>query len=164
MADEREKDQAAKKSALAQALVHPLRGKVLRSVRRGHSSATEIAEVLSAPKSSVSEQLRRLSQDGLVYVSEVKNRRGAVQRFYRAHDEADHLEGHELEGLGPEELKRIEGGIIRMFLTAAASATRSKYPQTIDSVLWSITRPVDDEGLQQLRDLHRELAQCGPVS
>jgi len=151
-------DRSQKEEALLRAIMHPLRARVLRSVRRGHSSATDIARALEAPRSSVNEQLRHLSKAGLIYVSEVKNKRGAVQRFYRVHSDSDYFSESELEKIDVQGRKRIDAGIVRMFLTAMAAAMQSENHASPSSVFWSITRLVDEEAWQQLRTLHRETA------
>ncbi|PZS07992.1 MAG: hypothetical protein DLM64_13530 [Solirubrobacterales bacterium] len=70
--------------ALAKALAHPLRGRVLAALEDRTASPSELARELDASLGVVSYHVRRLSALGLVKLVKRVPRRGAVEHYYTA--------------------------------------------------------------------------------
>jgi DNA-binding transcriptional ArsR family regulator len=73
---------------LVKALAHPLRVNILRVLEDRVASPSEIATELSAPLGNVSYHVRVLERAGLLKLARTRQRRGAVEHYYRA---AGHL-------------------------------------------------------------------------
>jgi DNA-binding transcriptional ArsR family regulator len=70
--------------ALAKALAHPLRTRILAALEGRTASPSELAEELDAPLGVVSYHVRRLAALGFVKLAKSVPRRGAVEHYYRA--------------------------------------------------------------------------------
>jgi DNA-binding transcriptional ArsR family regulator len=70
--------------ALAKALAHPLRTRILAALEGRTASPSDLAAELDAPLGVVSYHVRRLAALGLVKLSKRVPRRGAVEHYYRA--------------------------------------------------------------------------------
>jgi DNA-binding transcriptional ArsR family regulator len=70
--------------ALAKALAHPLRTRILAALEDRTASPSDLAEELDAPLGVVSYHVRRLATLGLVKLVKRVPRRGAVEHYYRA--------------------------------------------------------------------------------
>lgn len=69
---------------LVKALAHPLRVNILRVLHSRVASPSEIATELSAPLGNVSYHVRVLERAGLLKLERTRQRRGAVEHYYRA--------------------------------------------------------------------------------
>ncbi len=69
---------------LVRGLAHPLRVEILRSLEDRVASPREVADEIGAPLANVSYHVRFLARVGLVELVETRQRRGALQHFYRA--------------------------------------------------------------------------------
>jgi DNA-binding transcriptional ArsR family regulator len=70
--------------ALAKALAHPLRTRILAALEGRTASPSELAEELDAPLGVVSYHVRRLAALGLLKLEKRIPRRGAVEHYYSA--------------------------------------------------------------------------------
>jgi DNA-binding transcriptional ArsR family regulator len=69
---------------LVKALAHPLRVSILRVLQSRVASPSEIAEEISAPLGNVSYHVRVLERAGLLKLVRTRQRRGAVEHYYKA--------------------------------------------------------------------------------
>lgn len=69
---------------LVKALAHPLRVNILRVLQARVASPSEIATDLDAPLGNVSYHVRVLERVGLLKLERTRQRRGAVEHYYRA--------------------------------------------------------------------------------
>jgi DNA-binding transcriptional ArsR family regulator len=70
--------------ALAKALAHPLRTRILASLEGRTSSPNQLADELGAPLGNVSYHVRRLASLKLLKLVDSVPRRGAVEHYYTA--------------------------------------------------------------------------------
>ncbi len=70
--------------ALAKALAHPLRTRILAALEGGTASPSELADELDAPLGVVSYHVRRLAALGFLKLVRSEPRRGAVEHYYSA--------------------------------------------------------------------------------
>jgi DNA-binding transcriptional ArsR family regulator len=70
--------------ALAKALAHPLRARILAALEDRTSSPNQLADELGAPLGNVSYHVRRLANLKLLKLVDSVPRRGAVEHFYTA--------------------------------------------------------------------------------
>ena len=69
---------------LVKALAHPLRITILRVLQDRTASPSGIAEEISAPLGNVSYHVRVLERVGLLELAHTRQRRGAIEHYYRA--------------------------------------------------------------------------------
>ncbi len=69
---------------LVKALAHPLRITILRVLQDRTASPSEIASEISAPLGNVSYHVRVLERVGLLELVRTRQRRGAIEHYYRA--------------------------------------------------------------------------------
>jgi DNA-binding transcriptional ArsR family regulator len=69
---------------LVKALAHPLRINILRVLQNRVASPSDIAGELSAPLGNVSYHVRVLERAGLLRLERTRQRRGAIEHYYRA--------------------------------------------------------------------------------
>jgi DNA-binding transcriptional ArsR family regulator len=154
MTDPRGKKNA--RSHLATAMSHPTRSKIVRALLETPQSATGIAESLGLPKSTVSEELRRLKADGLIEEVSQRNRRGAVERMFSA-TRAGRLVGpEEWKGLRTSEKRSLILGTIqalRQWLSSALAWNSGDFSS--DSYWVANIHTVDERGWSELVTMHQ---------
>lgn len=69
---------------LVKALAHPLRISILRVLQGRLASPSEIASEIGAPLGNVSYHVRVLERAGLLKLERTRQRRGAIEHYYRA--------------------------------------------------------------------------------
>lgn len=69
---------------LARAVAHPLRVRILASLREEQASPNELANTMDEPLSWVAYHCMMLEKAGLIELTDTKQRRGATEHFYRA--------------------------------------------------------------------------------
>jgi DNA-binding transcriptional ArsR family regulator len=69
---------------LVKALAHPLRISILRVLQTRVASPSEIAAEIEAPLGNVSYHVRVLERAGLLKLERTRQRRGAIEHYYRA--------------------------------------------------------------------------------
>lgn len=70
--------------AVAKALAHPIRARVLGALEGRTASPSELAIELDVPLGVMSYHVRRLERLGLITLVDRAQRRGAIQHYYRA--------------------------------------------------------------------------------
>lgn len=78
--------EASADQRLVKALAHPLRAKVLPLFVEGTVSPVQAAKQLEVDVSHLAYHIRVLRKLGLIELVETKQRRGALEHFYRATD------------------------------------------------------------------------------
>lgn len=69
---------------IAKALAHPLRREILDALEGDReASPVELAQEIVAPLTHLSFHVRQLERAGLVTLTRTRQRRGAVEHFYR---------------------------------------------------------------------------------
>ncbi len=71
---------------LLRALAHPLRAKALPLFAEGATSPIQVAKQLDVDVSHLAYHIRVLRKLGLIELVETRQRRGALEHFYRAAD------------------------------------------------------------------------------
>jgi DNA-binding transcriptional ArsR family regulator len=79
----RNADEVQRDEALAKALSHPLRQRILEAFNQGLDSPREISEAIGAKLGDVGYHVRKLHELGLIELVRTEQRRGAVKHFYR---------------------------------------------------------------------------------
>jgi DNA-binding transcriptional ArsR family regulator len=156
MAEARDSRNDAKGQSLPSALDHPLGSQILSLLgERGFASAKQIAGELSESRSSVSERLRRMRDDGLVEVVESKERRGAIERFYRPTETSFLMDPDEYAVLSESRKKRLTLRLVQDFANKVKAALSPTGPPLRDDSCWFlITGRVDAQGWEELVAIH----------
>jgi DNA-binding transcriptional ArsR family regulator len=75
---------------VVQALGHPTRVQVLRILdRRAMASPVQLSDELSIPLGTMGYHVRRLEVLGMIELADTRQRRGAIEHFYRTADQRD---------------------------------------------------------------------------
>lgn len=69
---------------LVKALSHPLRYRILTVLEQRNASPSDLAEEFGMPIGNVSYHVRQLAQLGLIRLVSRRQRRGAIEHYYRA--------------------------------------------------------------------------------
>jgi Helix-turn-helix domain len=129
---------------------------IFRVLTERPASATELASILSQPRSTVGDQLRRLIADGLVEVAAEEARRGATERFYRVAPGSRWLDDEATGKLDSGQKRRTSLRVIREALADTALALRSdRLDQRDDWCVGSSRIVVDPRGWRELAEIHR---------
>jgi DNA-binding transcriptional ArsR family regulator len=75
--------EAEPEKALVDTVAHRVGYAIFRALTERPASASELATLLSQPRSTVGDQLRKLIASGLVESAGEEARRGTTERFYR---------------------------------------------------------------------------------
>ena len=159
---------------LVKAMAHPLRYELLMKLHGRVASPMELSKEVNASVGTASYHLRRLEQMGFVELVEQKQRRGAVEHFYRATQRA----WFSNEGWArlPVAVRRSVAGAtltsISKSIERAATADAFDHPEVHVS---STVLELDDEGyaavcdlldatLQQVMDIQAGSASRGATS
>lgn len=78
-----DEDGGSDEKRLAKALSHPLRAQALPLFAKGPASPNEVAKQLGVDVTSLAYHVRVLRQLGCIELVETKQRRGALEHFYR---------------------------------------------------------------------------------
>src|SRR5262245_27357293 len=84
MSDEAPEAASGLDKALVDTVGHRVGYAIFRVLTERPASASELAALLSEPRSTVGDQLRKLIASGLVESAGEKTTRGTTERFYRA--------------------------------------------------------------------------------
>ncbi len=122
-------------------------------LRLGPGSASELAKVINEPTRTVSYHLRKLEEEGMISVDEVKERRGgARETFYRI-GIGPVIGKDEWDEMTPLERERVGNSISLTILGDISRALSSGFPARADtSQVWH-SFPVDVEGATELQQL-----------
>lgn len=142
--------------ALVDTVGHRVRYAIFRILTERPASATELAELLSQPRSTVGDQLRKLVADGLVEGAGEETRRGTTERFYRTSSKARWLDDQVTGQLGGREKRQTALRVAREAATDTFSALQSDLLDDRDDWCVGSSRiAVDSRGWTELADIHR---------
>jgi DNA-binding transcriptional ArsR family regulator len=138
---------------LRKALAHPLRWRILEVVNeRGEASPVEIARLLEQPLATVSHHVRVLRDSGSLELTRTKQRRGALEHFYRAHIPT-FFDSDEWART-PIALRRaVAGQIFEQIVREAAAAGAVGAFDAPHAHVDRMIVELDDEGWRELSDL-----------
>jgi DNA-binding transcriptional ArsR family regulator len=158
MSDETTQTTQKVNKALVRAAGHQVGFAIIRILaERGSASGKELAAALSKPRSTVSEQLRRLEVEGLIECVAEESRRGTVERFYRATPLARWVEDDEMGQLRSAEKRRLALRAIQSVVADASSAlSTNTLDRRDDWCLASLRVTVDEQGWKELAEIHRQ--------
>ena len=149
---------------MAKAMAHPLRGKILMHLNgHGTASPADLSRVLGEPIGNVSYHVRMLLDLDCVELVDTRQRRGAVEHFYRATRRAL-LDDEAWEKLPPSARTGIAVEIFKeAFGDVSAAIDAGRMAAIDDSVHLNFTKlELDEDGwaeLHQILDdaMHRAL-------
>jgi DNA-binding transcriptional ArsR family regulator len=145
------------RTALADAIAHPLRSKCLTILADRVASPAEIARELRVEVGSVGYHVRSLYEAGLV--EEVSNRpvRGAVEHFYRA-VVRPHISTEEEAELTPAERDVFAETALSIFAANASDALAAgSLTDRPDHYLTRVPMRVDEQGWRDLGEAYAEM-------
>ncbi|HEU4658764.1 MAG TPA: winged helix-turn-helix domain-containing protein [Capillimicrobium sp.] len=79
---------AHKANAVQRALAHPVRAQILAELRERRMSPSQLADAVGESVAVASYHVRTLAEAGLVELVDTVPKRGAIQHFYAARDDA----------------------------------------------------------------------------
>jgi DNA-binding transcriptional ArsR family regulator len=143
------------RGALAAAMAHPVRGRVLVAVaEKPRVSIRQIAARLDEPSRRVRHQLEVLQRVGLVDAVPRKNRRGGIEYLYAATTRLD-LPGDEDGTVTAEQERAVALAVLRLVLADATAAVRAgtfgSHPGHGEVREWG---EVDQAGWDELAAIH----------
>ena len=109
---------------LVKALAHPVRIQILSSLEDRVASPSRLAQELGVPLGTVSYHVRILAELGLIELVDRKQRRGAIEHYYRARGPARISEDawKEVPNIVKEALVQASLGEIYRYIDEAAAA------------------------------------------
>lgn len=156
MSNEPSEAEAGHDRALVDTVDHRVRYSIFRVLTERPASATELADLLSQPRSTVGDHLRRLIADGLVESVGEEARRGTAERFYRTTPRARWLDDEATGQLDRRERRRTALRVAREAATDMFSALQSDLLDHRDDWCVGSSRiVVDSRGWKELADIHR---------
>ena len=142
MAEAQSRDEVLEKVAV---LEDPLKAAILTLLMRRPASIAEVASELDLPIGRARYQLRRLHQAGMVELTEVRPRRGVVERVYRRQPSI--VSADEVGLLSVEERGKAVATVLKLVFREALSALRTGVlAQRVESVVARIPLRLDDQG------------------
>jgi DNA-binding transcriptional ArsR family regulator len=144
--------------ALVDAVGHRVGYAIFRVLTEHPASATELADLLSQPRSTVGDHLRKLIASGLVESAGEEAKRGTTERFYRAAPRARWLDDEVTGQLDRRQKRRTALHVAREAATDTFSALQSDLlDDRNDWCVGSSRIAVDSRGWKELADLHRHV-------
>ena len=141
--------------ALVDTVGHEVGYSIYRVLTERPASATELAALLSQPRSTVGDQLRKLIDSGLVECTGEETRRGTTERFYRAASPR-WLDDDVTAKLDPRQKRRTALRVAREAAAAMSLALQSDLlDQRDDWCVGSSRITVDSQGWKELAEIHR---------
>ncbi len=148
---------ASMETTLAAIVAHPTRARAFSILAERTASPVEIAQEIGKDVGHVGYHVRKLLQLELIELVDEKPVRGAVEHFYRAIERPVVTE-EEFAGQSVEEREVFTRYTLQLHVTDIA---RAMDEHTVDArVNRVVTRMpilVDEEGFQELSDLHTEV-------
>jgi predicted transcriptional regulator len=141
--------------ALVDTVGHEVGYAIFRVLTERPASATELAALLSQPRSTVGDQLRKLIASGLVESTGEEARRGTTERFYRAAS-SRWLDDDVTAKLDPRQKRRTALRVAREAAVDMSLALQSDLlDQRDDWCVGSSRITVDSQGWRELAEIHR---------
>lgn len=156
MADEASEAVDGPDKALVDTVGHRVGYAIYRVLTERRASARELAEVLSQPRSTVGDQLRKLIAGGLVESAGEEVKRGTTERFYRAAASSRWLDDDVTGKLDPRQKRQTALRVAREAMADTSLALRSdRLDQRNDWCVASSRIAVDRRGWKELAEIHR---------
>jgi DNA-binding transcriptional ArsR family regulator len=160
MSDEASEAVSGNGKALADAVGHRVGYAIFRVLTERPASAKELAALLSQPRSTVGDQLRKLVECGLVESAGEKARRGTTERFYRVAPNARWLDDDATRRLGPRQKRATALRVAREAMADTSLALRGdRLDQRDDWCVASSRIVLDPRGWKELAEIHRRAAE-----
>jgi len=141
--------------ALVDTVGHEVGYAIYRVLTERPASATELAALLSQPRSTVGDQLRKLIASGLVESTGEEARRGTTERFYRAANPR-WLDDDVTAKLDPRQKRRTALRVAREAAVDMSLALQSDLLDKRDDWCVGSSRiTVDSQGWRELAEIHR---------
>jgi len=141
--------------ALVDTVGHEVGYAIFRVLTERPASATELAALLSQPRSTVGDQLRKLIASGLVECTGEETRRGTTERFYRAAS-SRWLDDDVTAKLDPRQKRRTALRVAREAAVDMSLALQGDLlDQRDDWCVGSSRITVDSQGWGELAEIHR---------
>ena len=129
---------------------------IFRVLTERPASARELAALLSAPRSTVGDQLRKLIAGGLVESAGEEVKRGTTERFYRVAPGSRWLDDDATAKLDPRQKRRTALRVAREAAADTSLALRSdRLDHRNDWCVGSSRIVVDSRGWEELAEIHR---------
>jgi DNA-binding transcriptional ArsR family regulator len=143
--------------ALVDTVGHRVGYAIFRILTERPASARELAEILSQPRSTVGDQLRKLIASGLVESAGEEARRGTTERFYRVAENSRWLDDDVTAKLDPRQKRQTALRVVR---EAAADTSLALQGDRLDHrddwCVGSSRIVVDPQGWKELAEIHRQ--------
>lgn len=144
--------------ALVDTVGHRVGYAIYRALTERPASATELAALLSQPRSTVGDQLRKLIASGLVENVGEEPRRGTTERFYRAAPNSRWLDDDVTGKLDPRQKRRTALQVARAAAADTSLALQSDLLDHRDDWCVASSRiAVDFQGWKELAEIHRRV-------
>jgi DNA-binding transcriptional ArsR family regulator len=157
MSDEVSEAVADADKALVDTVGHRVGYAIFRILTERPASARELAELLSQPRSTVGDQLRKLIAAGLVESAGEEATRGTTERFYRVAENSRWLDDEVTAKLDPRQKRRTALRVVR---EAAADTSLALQGDRLDHrddwCVGSSRIVVDPQGWKELAEIHRQ--------
>jgi DNA-binding transcriptional ArsR family regulator len=133
------------------ALAHPLRIRILAMLAQRSASPVQLAGKLDATLGTVAYHVRTLHNLGLVELVDTRQRRGATEHYYRAH-EPPRFSDEAWHGLPPVDKQRMLSALLaQMGQFVSASAAAGGFDRR-DSHMTRTSLRLDARGWEQLAE------------
>jgi DNA-binding PadR family transcriptional regulator len=157
MSNEASEAFAGAEKALADTVGHRVGYAIFRVLTERPASARELAALLSQPRSTVGDQLRKLIANGLVESAGEEARRGTTERFYRVAPGSRWLDDEATGKLDPRQKRRTALRVVREAAADTSLALRSdRLDRRNDWCVGSSRITVDLRGWEELAEIHRQ--------
>lgn len=142
---------------LAAIVAHPTRARAFLILAERTASPAEIAKEIGKDVGHVGYHVRKLQQLDLIELVDEKPVRGAVEHFYRAIERPVVTE-EEFVGQSIEEREVFTRAILQLHVADVARAMdEHTFDARANRVIVRMPMLVDEEGFQELADIHTEM-------
>jgi DNA-binding transcriptional ArsR family regulator len=129
---------------------------IFRVLTERPASARELAALLSQPRSTVGDQLRKMIASGLVESVGEEARRGTTERFYRVAAGSRWLDDDATGKLDPRQKRRTALSVARQAAADTSLALQSdRLDHRNDWCVGSSRIAIDARGWKELAEIHR---------
>ncbi|HVS99745.1 MAG TPA: winged helix-turn-helix domain-containing protein [Solirubrobacterales bacterium] len=144
-------------TTLAAIVAHPTRARAFTILTERTASPVEIAQEIGKDVGHVGYHVRKLQQLNLIELVDERPVRGAVEHFYRA-IERPVVSEEGFAGLSVKERESFTRYIVqRLVADIAHSMDEHIFDERANHVITRTPMLVDEEGFQELSDLHTEV-------
>lgn len=151
------KTAASMETTLAAIVAHPTRARAFSILAERTASPVEIAQQIGKDVGHVGYHVRKLQQLELIELVDERPVRGAVEHFYRA-IKRPFVSAEEFEAQSVPEREVFTRHILQLHVTDVARAIdEHTFDSRSNRYLVRVPLVVDEEGFQELADLHAEM-------